>query len=82
MLLAVLVEARYTAKLFKQQGELHVADGNVVLLTSLKDYWWQKKQSGKLSEPNGTLVKVSGVKNFKDIKADNSVVSLWCDHKP
>lgn len=62
VILPVLVKAHYTAKLFKQQGELHGAHGSVLLLTSLKNYWSQKEQSGKLSEPNGTLVEISGVR--------------------
>lgn len=59
MLITLLIKAHYTAKPFKQQGELQGMDENVLLPTSLKNYQSNKKQSGKLSEANGTLLKVT-----------------------
>lgn len=52
MLITVLIKDCYTAKL---QG----MDENVLLPKSLKNYWSNKKQSGELSEANGTLLKVT-----------------------
>lgn len=43
----------------KQQGELQGMDENILLPTSLKNYWSNEKQSGKLSEANGTWLKVT-----------------------
>lgn len=34
-------------------------DENILLSMSLKNYWSNMKQSGKLSEANGTLLKVT-----------------------
>lgn len=59
MLLTLLIKAHYTAKAFKQQRELQGMDENILLPTPLKSYWSNKKQSGKLSEANGTLLKVT-----------------------
>lgn len=59
MLLTLLIKARYTAKAFKQQRELQGMDENILLPTPLKSYGSNKKQSGKLSEANGTLLKVT-----------------------
>lgn len=58
-------------------------DENILLPTSLEDYWSNEKQSRKLSEAKGTWLKVPDEVrlNFKEIKANSSVVSLW-DHKP
>lgn len=59
MLLTLLIKAHYTAKPFKQQGELQGMNENILLPMSLKNYWSNMKQSGKLSEANGTLLKVT-----------------------